>query len=605
MKTGNFLNQSVWKRFLCLALIASVSGVGGAAVALLTSTEAQAKMDSYAPGNVDANALDAAAQDCDSFCSKLMGFDVSKWDMDQVNGEGVRNSKNVRGGANIASSANSNEFKMKWAPADDQWCADHGSPTNESVATLASPRPMPSAGCSPAPAASGVPRDDSCDVPLVVQESPPYTAGKCPYPHYAGENCMAVKDKLTRCKLRNSQVESQCAAYMKAKQGLNWQWTMVVLDAAAAGVCMSECYASPESSFIPTIPGGSSTCGGAALIAGGTELVGVMKMQEDSTLKKILSGGAAGVGALSGINSIYQDNKKATGSGANGAVTDADNTAQKKKAKDSSCQTGVVMLAMGAVRGYNIYSTNDTMDQACKQVQDLASQSAVTGSGAPDTRFTNSTGTTLPGGTSATVGTTSASQQRGSTGSSGPMNTSPGSTAQNYQEAVRQGATDAQVLNKSGLGNLAMNRSSNIDPNKMMHAIRSGDTAGAMRGALADMGVRLPASGMNMANSVLNETSRDAKAGKYGRGMSGDNSVQGSAYAATGVGVSGGSAKAEPTVGFDAFGNNQGGGSMAPASQEVNMTPQSFGPDIWHANTKDNIFQIVSGKLNQVGYRVR
>ncbi len=522
-----------------------------------------------APGNIDANSLQTGAADCEGTCSLLLFGDETKDPADKWN----------------TSTADSN-FKTAWSTSNDQWCADHGSPTNEATPAIAEPQPVVSG--SPAPS--------------IIQASVPYTPGSCPYPRYPNEDCATVKKKLLRCKLKNSQLESQCLAYYHAKDGLNWQWTLVVIDSAAAASCLGACYMGDQMN-----PALSKVCTATGVAAVGTEAFAILKMKNSTFMKVISGGAAAGGAAMLGQKAITaEESGKNAGSAVQTASTATDLLAKKQaEERQSACMAGYFFTALAGIRAYNIYDTNQTQENACKSIQDLASQSAAIGATggfkAPDTTFANLAAATPGQGTgTAAVGTTANSTTAPST-----TTTLNPTTAQLVGQAAT--ADDGRLLNRGDLLKRALPKAQQINPNQMYSALMQ-DPGRTVAQSIAGMGGNMPTSVMQGIDGITRDISKNRK--MYAKDVLGsDVGVYRSGGSGGGSGAhekdSGGANEVAAAISglFGAMQEGAPAGAKPPASTEFTYKGQDSG-DIFHSQAvHTSIFDIVSSRIRKATHR--
>jgi hypothetical protein len=155
------------------------------------------------------------------------------------------------------------QFKQ---PVDAQFCSDHGVPIEAGLA--------PNVNRARAPAGT-------CNVPL-----------------FEGENCTQVNQQINLCKLKNSQVETQCAAYTQADEVGPLEYTVLGLDMAAAGICGTVC-ASQWTGFGAAAAPACSAAGCAASVG---QIAAIVKSTE-SPVSKMFQGLMTGAGAYTAFMS--------------------------------------------------------------------------------------------------------------------------------------------------------------------------------------------------------------------------------------------------------------------------------------------------------------
>lgn len=502
------------------------------------------------PGAIDANSLEAAAGDCMAVCNHLFYGNERKNSVDEWNKETA-----------------DSQFKVRWTPADDQWCADHGSPTNEAVSAK-------NVVITPSPSAS------------------PYAAQNCPYPTYPGESCSEVKNRLMRCKLKNSQIESQCAAYFQAKDGIKWQWTLVVLDTAAAASCLGACYLGDTMN-----PALSKACTGAGAAATGTEAFAALKMKNSTFMKIITGATAAGGGTMLVRKAISTAPAPSTEKGK--ANTPQDNERQ------SACIAGYFFTALAGIRGYSIYDATQSEESACQSIQDLASKSATVG--ASGAQLTQSDYTFRSGAGAGTLVTQGAGSGTSSSKTSTPP-TTEGVLDPTTGKVVGQAALsgDGSILNKTDLGKLSLPKARQINPNELMSSLQKDPGRAVGQGIIAMSGGLLPSSALQSAGGVIQDIRNNRKA--YARDLLGGGNA--AIYASEGGGGHPAEAPTDGGAGEIAaalsglFGGPPEGGEKAPASQEI-IFPGHDSGDIWHSQAQQtSIFDIISSRIRKTSHRM-
>lgn len=172
-----------------------------------------------------------------------------------------------------------------WTTEHDQYCANHGYVTDETVRPQWGPL---------------VP-----DAPTQTGFAPSTAKGgaACPYPgvEQGDDNCAVLTKKIQRCSLQKGQLVKMCAAYATAADGIAWQYVLAALDAGVAAICGYECLAESAGSTA------SNMCTIAACAGGVMETIATVAVagnngaiQQESTASgfEYLLGG---VGALSGL----------------------------------------------------------------------------------------------------------------------------------------------------------------------------------------------------------------------------------------------------------------------------------------------------------------
>jgi hypothetical protein len=209
---------------------------------LLLSTGAFAINDQNQNGNLlNPTSLTPQAVDCNNFCGNIVN-DLTQTPA-SLDGSGT------------------------WSTTDDQWCANHGAQTSPSV---------PPATKLPQPVKPAVP----CNIPVLQGD----------------QNCGSVNRYITHCKVKGSQLETQCLAYSQSKQSGNGEKIVLALDTTAAAGCATACAATFMGGF-----GGvalQKVCSYAGMAASGGELIQSL-VGSQGTLGKAMGAVGAGV-ALAG-----------------------------------------------------------------------------------------------------------------------------------------------------------------------------------------------------------------------------------------------------------------------------------------------------------------
>ena len=420
-----------------------------------------------------------------------------------------------------------------WTLADDQWCVDHGSPTNPAVAP------------DPTPTSSTPPPNTPCQVPMINGDM----------------SCAQTTAWYNHCGWHNGQVEQQCEAYESAGQGRGGEKTVLFLDIAAAGTCAIACYTSHGGNDSPMLP----ACRVAGLAASTTELLETL-LQKGSATSKILSSAMGGMG-------IYMEAKAAQSAG--GLFTT--NNPGKGRVMNA-CISALMFGVMAGVREGMIKSQEGTQNSACQQVLSLLSTSSANGAGI--TALPTSNGSAASGGSG------------GSTGSSGggdPGLSCMGSGGTVTSCSGGSTAADTGALQNSGLGSALLPQAQQLAASPLGQQLASGNgDAGSAIGAMGG------GSAGDAGGAVATVASAaQAHAQELSEGVSGTTPGGGG-----GGGGGGDAEQPNPMAGLAALLNPQGK-DQAPAGGTLRFNGQAESTDIWHTNSEQNIFQIISTRIGK------
>lgn len=549
----------------------------------------------------------AFADGCDNICNDLVSSSDGSWDVV------------TRGGSKGSIKGIPGQGGGGWDSADDNWCSFH---KNGSSAGSA----FDGKGPNDLVAAPGC--------PYRVTNSDVAAAGS------AANACEYVSKGVKRCDLRGGQVEEQCLAYMSAGDGSKWQYILLALDLTAAGSCAMACFTNVAS-------GGTTeaVCQYAGLAAGGTELIATLAMK-NSTVGTLINGVAAGAGAYS-ANALWTNNgggvqnmgifqggapsaanpnlvdageiqsqidkslaaqKVAANPAANtpatsvqfgqssggGQITPANQQAQAPKTtsnqtagaeKDrSSCYAAAAFGVLTGLRGHSILGIKKTKDQACGQIQSLqGSQNvAINWNGIPGMAV------------AASQGGIGSGANQGGLGTGGSIGKLPQGIAGVPPVALQ--AVDGNLLSKTGLDRALGSEASKLNPDAIMNTLSSGGAGGLMKSALGNA-ANTPA-GDSLTR--LAQTSQDSATVFLG-------AVPGATMMGGGGGGAGPSGGGKEPGFAGALASLLGGegGDRSPAGASMtNFGNPAGNTDIWHAGSTDNIFQIVTRRIERVTSRV-
>lgn len=173
-----------------------------------------------------------------------------------------------------------------WSQEHDQYCANHGYVTDETVRPQWGPLVPGTAtqrGFNPDTTSKG--------------------GAACPFAgvEQGDDICAVLTKKIKRCSLQKGQLVKMCAAYATAADGIAWQYVLAALDATVAGICGYECLAESTGSTA------SRACTAAACAGGVMETIATIAVagNKDSAQQESTASGweymLGGVGALSGL----------------------------------------------------------------------------------------------------------------------------------------------------------------------------------------------------------------------------------------------------------------------------------------------------------------
>ena len=388
---------------------------------------------------------------------------------------------------------------------------------------------------------------------------------KCKFPMLAGDkDCAEVTRKYEHCTWKTSNVGAHCQAWASAQNAASWNARIMALDFMASLACSGVC-ASP---IAPTV----NSCTLAGMKAAETEITA------KSLLKKQTEGMLSNFAPLKGIVDTRKD-----------GFNEKTMVELSGKTFKGSCIAVNGFAILSVKRGFGVKKAKNTAKASCNEVKRLWSQRNGVELGG-DTGGAPSLATVRGGGSSASGGRTGGIAAEGN---SGPRN----EFGDALDNAVQAGALDAGLLNDSGLANELMDKTAGLDVEAMMDAVENGDPGAALGGAMASAG--LGPIGEQMA-AIAGEASQDAQSEGYG--------VSGTSYASSGGGggAGGGGKGSEMDLGalFGNLAGNGAGGAPVSATGEAAFGNRAPASDIWHTGSKQNLFEIVSGKIGQVTPRL-
>jgi hypothetical protein len=468
----------------------------------------------YDPNNVNVSAIAPEEIGCNDFCSKI-----------------------------------EQTWRGNWSRYNDQWCADHGSPTN-------------------------------LDVPArqVAYVGGTSEAQSCPYPLLPGESCASVKHQLFSCKWRNSQAAAQCAAYSGMKDASKKEYWVVGFDTAAAATCGVAC--ATQWAAGATIP----ACQAAGVVATGSEAVASLFMKNQSAVSKYAGIAASTAGAAS-VAVTLAKGEKVIGGGGNHTMV---------------CAAAVAFTALAGLRYKHIVDAKKGRKESCDKVKELASAAFSFAGGGPGNPDGSGQGTnpltTVPTAGGTTLGDYNGAGTSG-TASLGIQAANEISTAPELPPEVRE-AVDGQMLTRGALDRQLKDKLAAMDASGFAASLdRNHGPGEAIRGMMnaAGAGGDLGTALANLSRAAT-ENARDFAPLTHG--------VAGTSYAGGG---GGGGREAGAAAGDGApdlaklFGQGAAGPQGAAASRSLAFDEKPG--DIWHTGTDQNIFQIVTTRIQRVSPR--
>lgn len=463
-----------------------------------------------------------------------------------------------------------------WLMSDDQWCANHGAQTNPLITA------------QPLSSTPGSVPNEACSVQMRGGDS----------------SCSDNQQRFTHCTLHNGQLEQQCQAYVTANDGKSGEKVVLFLDIAAAGSCGVACLGSL------TNPSLLAACRISSTAAGVGELIEVLKQKSDAVSKAI-----SGAGAAYGLYSQYGAMKAAggakeyfSGGTANGTTTaptapatdlaQAETPAKEKQKDGEACKSAMIYAMMTLMRFQAIESQSSAQDSACQSVLSLASQSN-TISGSSLLSLSATGGSSAPTVSSGSSGISAANNSTESAlrcvSSGGSVGSCTGQNA--------AAATDGGMLSSSGLAPLLAPTASQIansplgkllgegqgDPSQAIGAAAAGSSGGSPELAstvISAANAMKPYMSQIMGQADVTQLAGGGGGAARGHPGSGENSTNPMAAIAA---LLGGTPKEEAISGT--------GMQVFRAKAEA--------ADIWHSHTRENLFEIVSRRIEKVSLRIR
>ncbi|MGK5085471.1 hypothetical protein WDW37_19460 [Bdellovibrionota bacterium FG-1] len=288
------------------------------------------------------------------------------------------------------------------------------------------------------------------------------------------------------------------------------------------------------------------------------------------------------------------------------AKADAANKEEKESRGTEACLTMAVFGALATYRYINWKNHEDSKNSSCESVKKLYDTGKVKFDANGDP---NGGG----GGSGGGGGGSTANAGGGSSGNKSAA-TAAGAAAQAKLESYHScrdkglsegtcsqmaGATDGGILQRSGLDNVAVPAAQQMDLEALNDHLKKSRNAGeAVGGALGGSG-EMGAALANLAQAVQDNGA-----------ISGLNDLSSSAYSGGGGGGGGGShggGGGGSDSGLGGLASLFGGGARTPTAGGGGIL--SFGAkpdtDIWHAASKDSIFEIVTKRYSTTSERVK
>jgi hypothetical protein len=379
-----------------------------------------------------------------------------------------------------------------------------------------------------------------------------------------------------RCQYHNTQVLTYCIAYEKTQSAQGMEMPLLLLDVAGAAICGTACAG-------VTIPGAGGALFAACRIdstaASAFDIYDALVLQSSDPVSRALTGvmGAAGVANLaSGFMDANQNGDTNLKDFFTGATGDHD--------KRNACITAGILAVASGLRAFDMSHQQQSKESACTDVKNLLSNSPVIGYVTPTTNPATAVagGSSLSGSGAVRIGTAITGQSSSKLAQQLACAAANGSGQCGFSSPVQtSAATDGGLLSSSGIGQLAAQQiGSNIptisgspDAGSMIKAAMNG-ASGDIETKIADVAKAAQQEGQKLSKDV----------GSYGGGA--------------------GTAQAPKTPAFGGFNFDSPATGEKKAEVQFDRTPASASGDIWHADYKGSIFQIVSSKIVESKPRV-
>lgn len=373
-------------------------------------------------------------------------------------------------------------------------------------------------------------------------------------------DCSACNNSTATDTLTSGQLSNYCAAQQAAGDSKKADQTVMYLDLGAAAICGVACVYKPV----------EAACSVAAIGAGVMEVIETFKQKSGGVGQLISLAGTA----VSGYTAV-SGGISAVGGGAagDGAAAGGGTGTPQSSSTNMSCYTAAMMALMGGMRAASANQDNKAQQQNCDNAQQLASSTATVGS---------ATG----GATAGTAGGTSGNSGSVASGLSCISSSGMQACASPGAAPKTAAAMDSQILTNTGLDKAAAPVALQHLPDNSNGGLNAGATMGAMGAGLGKFG---------------EELAKLAQIGQeHGSELVG---VPGALMSSGGGGsaAAGGGEKEPDIAGLLASLMGQKEAEKNPENGVIKFGSEA---DIWHKNSKNSIFQIVSTRLIRSSHKV-
>jgi hypothetical protein len=396
-----------------------------------------------------------------------------------------------------------------------------------------------------------------------------------PYSSSTPPSTTTLASQDNRCQYHNTQVLTYCIAYEKTQAAKGMEMPLLMLDVAGAAICGVAC----AETVAPT--GIYAACRIDSTAASAMDIYDAMVLESDPTARALTGVmGAAGIASnLSSLKDIQ---------GSQGNIKDFFKGATGDHDKRNACITAGILAAGAGMRAWDMSHQQQSKQSACTDVKNLLSNSPVIG-------VLNTTTTPVAqAGSSSNVsisGVNSQNRTAGAITGSGAGGIQAqlscaqnGLTSCNYgNQGQASAATDGGLLSSSGLDKSAAQQLAKSDLSGLSSTPDASSLISSALGSTAgDVGTKIA----EVAKAAQQDGQKLAKA-------SGSYSGGGSAVA-----------EAPQAPGFGNFNFDSGPAGEKKEEVKFDRAPASASGDIWHADFKGSIFQIVSSKIVETKPRV-
>lgn len=417
----------------------------------------------------------------------------------------------------------------------------------------------------------------------------------------------AVNDCRSTLRAKWGQLSPSCDVMDFSDKNKGDATGLSIAYGVAAAACAVSCACELANGCAGAYIGFLAACTGAALSVGGTDMGVSLARKEEAKQNTDVYNDIIGP-SLSLVGGASTGLALGVSGGTGGFAANSGTRA-------TSCLTALMMAAQAIYKGYSASTSDETKASACQLVMDEAGPS-ITLQGNAQIAGDTSAGNQLPAGsgsgsgTSTSAASTSSASQGGKGG--GNLLKDPAAFAAVVAAASAEDPVLGEFYRKMPPKD-ALKALNDLGPGAIQAALGGG--AGSMSAMMKPIMDGLSAKGGDMAKAGdkigKNLAATDAEFKKRLQEYQ-KKALAGTAYQKAG-GAGGGKAgdSAKPfTFGF------MGGGSGATGPSEVNFTGTTDGAakvaqpvevesdDIYHAEFKGSIFQIVSKKLGRTGDRV-